>query len=116
MKLKKEIKNKIKNVILNVILKLTLYYKIDRIKLLPNFASLSRHHQLIWDQKIINAIKQDNVLVSFIRMQNIRLSNKFIQIFLEKYFFNFFLINYELFDYIYIKRLLFVFYNNKIKK
>lgn len=44
MKLKKEIKNKIKNVI---ILKLTLYYKIDRIKLLPNFASLSRHHQLI---------------------------------------------------------------------
>lgn len=43
MKLKKEIKNKIKN----VILKLTLYYKIDRIKLLPNFASSSRHHQLI---------------------------------------------------------------------
>lgn len=86
MKLKKEIKNKIKN----VILKLTLYYKIDRIKLLPNFASLSRHHQLIWDQKIINAIKQDYVLVSFIRMQNIRLSNKFIQIFLEKYFLKFF--------------------------
>lgn len=112
MKLKKEIKNKIKN----VILKLILYYKIDRIKLLPNFANLSRHHQLIWDQKIINAIKQDNALISFIRMQNIRLSNKFIQIFLEKYFFNFFLINYELFDYIYIKRLLFVFYNNKIKK
>lgn len=43
MKLKKEIKNKIKN----VILKLILYYKIDRIKLLPNFANLSRHHQLI---------------------------------------------------------------------